>query len=147
MVLAGTDTDAPTPTCMVRVLATRHGDVLTLTRHDGKGLDIPTVTVGDDLVEDCLGSLLVSALGSLRPATLLGYVRNTVNQPADNYPWPVPEAYFTVWHCEVPAGCERQGRWLQPPSAQVELKDRHWWPLAAHVLGRGTPADEDSAPE
>ena len=130
---------------MVRLLATRQDEILARPRHDDKGLDIPTVTVGGSVVEDCLSRLIVSALGSLQPATLLGYVRNTVEGLAGNYPWPVPEAYFAVWRCEVPADCEAQGRWLQPNSAQVELNERHWWPLAAHALGLGTSADEVTA--
>ena len=107
-------------------------------RQDGRGLDIPSVIVGDGLVEDCVTGLLMCAVGALRPAWLLGYVRNIVGQPSATYAWPVPESHFAVWHCAVPADCQGQGQWLHRTAAQAQLSDRHWWPLAAHVLRLGT---------
>jgi hypothetical protein len=94
-----------------------------------------------------VNGLLRGAVGSARRASLLGYVRNIVRQPSSSYAWPVPEAYFAVWHCEAPADCPGQGQWLSGPAAQAQLAHRHWWPLASHVLGPGTWAQEGSSPE
>ena len=99
------------------------------------GLDIPSVRATGRSVERCLLELTAGALGEPRPAAMLGYVRNFVSQPTDGYPWPVPDAYFTVFHCEVPAHCVGPGEWLASSAARSQLQARHWWPLAAHVLG------------
>ena len=56
-------------------------------------------------------------------------------EPSEGYPWPVPDAYFSVFHCEVPSDSEGHGEWLAPSAARAQLQARHWWPLAAHVLG------------
>lgn len=138
MVLAGPAASAPTPTSMVRVLVTRRGELLTVPRADGRGLDIPSRRVGHgDAVEACVQRLLRSALGSVPPAVLVGYVRNVVDQPTGDYPWPTPVAHFGVWHCELPAHCEVGGRWLDAGEATSLVAERHWWPIAAHVMSRG----------
>lgn len=133
MVLAAPGAAVPTPTCIVRLLATRGDDILTIVRDDGQGLDIPSARVGDSPVEEALAALVLSALGAPQPATLLGYVKNVVTEPADDYPWPVPDAHFAVWH--IRAERSLSGRWLPAHAARRELGERHWWPLAAHVLG------------
>ena len=79
--------------------------------------------------------LVVQAVGTEQPASLLGFVRNVVVDPPDDYPWPSPEAYFTVWHCTWPVDGEPSGTWLDAREASAELGKRHWWPLAAHVPG------------
>ena len=135
MVLADVASPVPRPTCVVRLLATRDGHVLTVPRGDGTGLDIPSVRVAAQSVDECLQELTVRALGKPRPATMLGHVRNAVTQPSEGYPWPVPDAYFSVFHCEVPSDSEGHGEWLAPSAARAQLHARHWWPLAAHVLG------------
>jgi hypothetical protein len=133
VVLAGTDSAPPSPTCVVRLLATRDGNVFTVQRADGKGLDIPTMSVSDGAVDESLEMLMVRVLGSVQPSKLLGYVRNVVPGAPDDYPWPVPHAHFAVWHCAMPAGCDPQGVWLDSVEAERHLADRHWWPLAAHT--------------
>ena len=135
VVLVGTDAVLPTPTCLVRVLATRDGKVFTVPRADGKGLDIPTLPVGEGGAVSSLQALMVGVLGGAHPTVLLGYVRNVVPGAPDDYPWPSPDAHFAVWHCAVPVDCEPRGVWLDAYEAESQLRDRHWWPLAAHVPG------------
>jgi hypothetical protein len=97
VVLAGRSATLPEPTCLVRLLVTRDGQMLVVPRRDGRGLDIPTQTVVDGAADHALVSLVVATLGDVRPTALLGYVRNAVPAPSDDYPWPAPDAYFAVW--------------------------------------------------
>jgi hypothetical protein len=131
VVAVGTDGVPPEPTCLVRVLATRDGRICTLPRADGRGLDIPTRRLDGLPVEECLRELLRDTFGGVRPTTLLGYVRNTVAAPTEGYEWPTPEAYFAVWHCELPPDDDVTAVWLTGAEAKAELGDRHWWPLTA----------------
>ena len=133
VVLADGDAAVPTPVCLVRLLVTRAGRMLTLPRSDGGGLDIPTARVERGAHVDCLRSLMIRVLGSLHPTTLLGYVQNVVPDAPDDYPWPSPRAYFAVWLCQLPEDFEPDGVWLHATAAETELSARHWWPLAAHV--------------
>ena len=135
VVLVGKDAAVPAPTCVVRVLATRDGDVFTVPRTDGKGLDIPTAPVAEAGAVGSLQALMLGVFGEVHPAKLLGYVRNVVPDAPDDYPWPSPDAHFAVWHCAVPADCEPRGVWLAAAEAGSHLRERHWWPLAAHVPG------------
>lgn len=135
MVLAAAESPVPAPICMVRLLATRGRDILTVTRDDGRGLDIPSVRVGVSPVQERLEALLLDSIGALQPATLVGYVRNVVTEPTEDYPWPVPDAYFAVWHSEVAERRVDRGLWTPARSAKSRLGTRHWWPLAAQVLG------------
>lgn len=132
VVLAGAGAEPPSPTCLVRLLVTRAGRILTVPRADGRGLDLPTRPVGDGDVDGCVQTLMLEAVGRVHP-TLLGWVRNVVPGDPDGYPWPLPKAHFAVWHCQVPADGDPRGTWLDGPEAQTHLGGRHWWPLAAHV--------------
>jgi len=118
---------------VVRVLATRGGAVLTRRRADGRGCDIPAQPVKDESVEPTLQSVLAGVAPEVGAARLLGWVRNVVDAPDQGYPWPTPDAYFAVWHCEVAPASDPEGEWLQPGEAEAHLGERHWWPLAAHV--------------
>ena len=133
VVLARQHAPAPSPTCLVRLLATCSRKVLVVPRADGMGLDIPTLRVGHAVVEECLRTLQLGALGSVHPTTLLGYVRNIVKEAPVDYPWPSPDAYFSVWHSELPETHGVEGVWLDAADAEPELGNRHWWPLVAHV--------------
>jgi hypothetical protein len=101
---------------------------------DGGGLDLPRRRVEAEGADASLRALLVDALGDTWPVELLGYVRNVVAGGGAEYPWPVPHAHFAVWRGELPPGVEVAGEWLGPDRAERELGERHWWPLAAHVL-------------
>ena len=124
MVLAHEDAAPPEPTCMVRVLVTRRGAVLTRRRADGRGPDIPTHPVGDDSVAHTLQSVLAGLGSEVGAVRLLGWVRNVVDEPDPGYPWPTPEAYFAVWHCEVAPDSDLEGEWLQPGEAEGHLGER-----------------------
>jgi hypothetical protein len=82
---------------------TQDGRVLVVPRGDGRGMDIPTRAVGGGAVHPVLDSLVVDVLGDVRRTVLLGYVRNVVREPPDDYPWLAPDACFAVWHCPLPA--------------------------------------------
>lgn len=126
---------APRPTGLVRLLVRRDGTVFCTPRDDGR-LDLPTRRVsGDDpdgsvtarrLVRDVLGP-------GARPSPV-GYVRNVVPAPDDDYPWPVPVAHFTVW--EAVGEPVRDGRWVDVSVGSSVLGTRHWWPLVAGAPGR-----------
>lgn len=118
----------PTPVCLVRLAVTRDGRVLSVPRAGG-GLDLPTEPVrgGDHAVA------LRTLLDRERPASPLGFVRNLVPAPPEDYPWPSPEAHFVVWRCRLRDGLEPSGAWLDAPSAAAELGSRHWWPLVAQL--------------
>ncbi|SIN44385.1 hypothetical protein [Micromonospora cremea] len=102
------------------VLATRDGRICTRPRADGRGLDIPTRRVDGLPVEECLRGLLRDTFGGVRPTTLLGYVRNTVAAPTEGCEWPTSEAYFAVWHCELPPDDDVTAVWLTGAEAKAE---------------------------
>jgi hypothetical protein len=133
VVLADVDAEVPAPTCLVRLLATRDDQVLTVPRADGDGLDIPTQRVARGAHADALRTLMTRVLGGVHPSMLLGYVRNAVPEAPDDYPWPSPDAYFAVWQCRLPEELDPAGVWLDAETAATELSARHWWPLAAHL--------------
>jgi hypothetical protein len=119
---------------VVRLLAIREGAVFTVPRADRLALDIPSLRVDGADLEQCLADLVTATFGRPLPTELFGFVRNTVAMPSGDYPWPVPEAHFSVWRVEVPANCHPQGTWLQASEAEAELASRHWWPMAAYAL-------------
>jgi hypothetical protein len=132
-VVLAQDDEAPDPTCLVRLLVVRDGSVLCVPR-DGRGKeDLPTRVVppGGDALATVEG-LARDVLGELVPLDVLGFVRNTVAAPTPEYPWPWPLAHFTVWRAE-PSERRPTGIWrsLADPG---DLVERHWWPLAHHVL-------------
>ncbi|WP_239073185.1 NUDIX hydrolase [Sediminihabitans luteus] len=120
--------DVPSPTCLVRLLLERDGEVFCVPREDGATrLDLPTRVVGaldPQVVADALAREVVGH--GARPE-LLGYVRNVVTTPDAGYPWPAPLAHFTVWAVRgVPAVA---GTWVPVH----DLRERHWWPLVGTV--------------
>lgn len=119
------------PTGLVRLLVVRDREVFCMPRDDGR-TDIPTraLVAGDDPGEG-VRALALEVLGpavGLRP---LGYVRNLVIAPEPSYPWPVPVACFVVWTPTGPAEPQVPGSWC----SEADLRERHWWPLVAEVLG------------
>ena len=143
VVLAGKPALVPAPVCLVRLLVTRGSSLLVEPRPDGRGLDIPSRKVREGAWEGAVEDLLRQALGSVRHATLLGYVRNDVPGEPEDYPWPLPHAYFAVWHYPLPGDDDATGTWLHAAEAEAHLADRHWWPLAAR--GNLEKASERSA--
>jgi hypothetical protein len=134
-VIASRQDDPPANTVLVR-LALLHGpDLLVVERSDG-GWDLPTRPVVDQTPAAALGGLvgeLMDSPDALAP-TLLGYVRNTVPSPDDDYPWPVPKACFAVYTARlVMSDDANHGRWVAVDGAEPELTQRHWWPLIEHL--------------
>jgi hypothetical protein len=121
------------PVAVLRLLATAGDAVLVVPRPDGRGLDIPTVEVTDDPAS-ALDRLHEDALGRRGEPTLVGFVRNTVPEPTEGYPWPVPVACFAVWNVAVERTDARAGEWLEPPDVERQLAERHWWPLREHLV-------------
>ncbi|GAA1240521.1 hypothetical protein GCM10009657_15380 [Oryzihumus leptocrescens] len=62
-------------------------------------------------------------------------MRNDERVP-EAYPWPTPVAHFAVWHCELPPDCDVDGGWLDVGEARPLVGERHWWPVASHLMGR-----------
>ncbi len=133
-VIASRQDAPPANTVVVRLALLRGRDLLVVERADG-GWDIPTQPVGSQTPAAALRVLVDDLMGSpigLSP-TLLGYVRNTVPSPDDDYRWPVPKACFAVYTGRLPAGDATRGRWMVFDGAGPELSRRHWWPLMEHV--------------
>lgn len=129
-VIASRQDDAPPRTVVVRAVLRDARGIHVVARADGRGLDLPMrhVAVGESPSDAlrALGDEL--GLGSDR-APLIGYVRNVVREPDAGYPWPVPTACFALF--ALPAGGLTGGRWLPTAQQEVELGERHWWPLVA----------------
>jgi len=130
-VISSRQQEPPTTTVVVRLALTRGDDLLVLDRLDGGGADLPSAPVGGLAPADALGRLHAVVTG--RPPggdlRLLGYVRNTVPHPDADYPWPAPQAAFTVWAGGLEDPRPPAGRWLPPDERGAALGDRHWWPL------------------
>jgi hypothetical protein len=129
-VIASRQDNPPPNTVVVRAVVHDAGALLVVERADGRGLDLPTRTVGDgQSAEEALGALCDELGVTARGATLLGYVRNVVKHPDATYPWPTPLACFALF---APAGgglANPAGTWLPAESQKAELGERHWWPL------------------
>ncbi|GAA2737499.1 hypothetical protein GCM10009867_24880 [Pedococcus aerophilus] len=134
-VITSRQQDPPAGTVVVRVVLTRGADLLVLERLTG-GLDLPSAPVGDLDPQEALRRLLEVVAGprhDLAPS-LLGYVRNSVPTPDEEYPWPVPKACFAVWHAELRHDLDTGvGRWVGRDEAVAALRERHWWPLVAQL--------------
>ncbi|WP_346767721.1 DUF4031 domain-containing protein [Knoellia koreensis] len=131
-VIASRQENPPSHTVVVRLALFRGDDVLVLDRSDGGGPDLPSAPVGDATPAQALDLLhrVVTGVDAPPDLRLIGYVRNVVQQPDDDYPWPTPSAAFTVWQREVgPDATVLAGRWLQPADQAAQLGTRHWWPL------------------
>jgi len=129
-VIASRQVDAPPRTVMVRAVVRGDRGLLVVARPDGTGVDLPTRAVerGENAARalDALGAgLRIGARG----ATLLGYVRNVVPTPGPGYPWPVPTACFALFALSTNGAEPATGTWCPPESQEVELGERHWWPL------------------
>ena len=127
---------APTPTGLVRLLVLSGRNIFCVPRDNSSNLDLPTRAVPqlDDGRATAL-RLALDILGGPAEITLVGYVRNVVEQAGANYPWPTPSAHFTVWA----ANGEPQvaGTWLALDDADSPLRNRHWWALMPHETERG----------
>ena len=131
VITSGQDTP-PAGTVVVRLALRRGRDLLVLERLDGSGPDLPSAPVAGLAPAQAMDRLHRVLLGVPAPPTtrLLGYVRNTVPNPVDGYPWPAPLAAFAVWTDELaPTARPLAGTWLGADRLEAELGERHWWPL------------------
>ena len=134
-VIASRQDEAPANTVVVRLALLSRADLLLVVRPDG-GWDLPSRPVGDDTPAEVLSQLARDLVGGpIRIAPmLLGYVRNTVPAPTDDYPWPAPKACFAVYaHRLVQHHDAGPGTWHPLADATKSLTDRHWWPLLEDV--------------
>lgn len=135
-VIASRQEDPPANTVLVRLALRRRGDLL-LVERDG-GWDLPSRTVDGTGVRAALDGLtadLMGAADALAPR-LLGYVRNTVPTPGDDYPWPAPKACFAVYTDELmPSVDTDRGTWFGLGDAARAAGERHWWPLFDQAAG------------
>lgn len=124
--------EAPPSTTVVVRLALRRGTDLLVLERRGRGLDLPSAPVGGHSAIEALDRLAAVVLGgsALPRPTLVGYVRNTVPHPDDDYPWPTPQAAFAVFTAELERSARvAAGSWLEASRMEAELAERHWWPL------------------
>lgn len=133
-VIASRQDEAPATTVVVRLALLRGAELLAVERNEG-GWDLPSRPVADGTPAEHLAALVEELVGSsLRVASLVGYVRNTVPQPTADYPWPAPQACFAVYSARLAPDVEvPTGWWLAPTRARAELSSRHWWPLVDHL--------------
>ena len=113
---------------VVRLLL-RHDDrVFCVPRHEDGRLDLPHRIVGaDDLCgEIAIADLAEQVTGYRAPLMFTGAVRNVVDSPDADYPWPTPHAHFGVWASE--AAPVVQGVW-NSIRGESPLRERHWFPL------------------
>jgi mutator protein MutT len=117
------------PTGLVRPLIRRNDEVFCTPRDSGK-VDLPTRAVPDlDDGRSAAENLAQLVLGEARSVNLLGFVRNIVDTPDAQYPWPTPLAYFSVWEaCGDPV---IDGQWVSITDDRSPLRERHWWPIVA----------------
>ncbi|KQR39677.1 hypothetical protein [Microbacterium sp. Leaf159] len=118
----------PRPMSVVRLLL-RHDDrVFCVPRHEDGRLDLPHRIVGadDPCGEIAIADLAEQVTGCRAPLTFTGAVRNVVDSPHADYPWPMPHAHFGVWASEASPVVE--GSWVGVGEGSV-LRERHWFPL------------------
>lgn len=130
-VIASRQRQAPAGTVLVRLALRRGADLLVVDRPDS-GVDLPGVRVGGDDPAAAVARLhreLVRPGPGLSPPELLGYVRNTVTEPTQDYPWPAPKACFAVYTADLADRHTTVGTWLDAARARRRLHERHWWPL------------------
>ncbi|MEO7268722.1 MAG: DUF4031 domain-containing protein [Knoellia sp.] len=133
-VIASRQDNPPPNTVVVRAVVREAGALLVVERADGRGLDLPTRTVGDgERAEDALRALCDELGVTAHGAALLGYVRNVVKHPEATYPWPSPNACFALFSLATDGLSRSTGAWLPAESQKAELGERHWWPLVDPV--------------
>lgn len=122
----------PQPLCAVRLLLHRADRVFCVPRSGTERLDLPTRFVGAD---DPAGATAVAALAQEVTAEtsalrFVGAVRNVVESPTADYPWPTPHAHFGLWSSESDPLIE--GSWVTV-GRDSPLRTRHWYPLVADL--------------
>lgn len=115
----------PSPMSMVRLLLRRGDEVFCVPRSETGKLDLPTrrTDAGDLDGVRTIAALAAEVVGAPAETRFLGAVRNVVERPVDDYPWPTPLAHFGVWaSSDAPIV---DGTWVDLST----LTERHWHPL------------------
>ena len=115
---------------LVRLLLRRDDRVFCVPRPEDARLDLPHRIVGadDPRGEAAIIDLTEKVTGCRAPLTFTGAVRNVVDSPDVDYPWPAPRAHFGVWVSEAAPVIE--GVWIGVGEGSV-LRERHWFPLVS----------------
>jgi len=127
---------APRPASVVRLLAVRGETVFCLPRADSGRLDLPMRVVPDTDSDGRTTALRLARdlCGTRATVHCVGFVRNSVSPVEVDYPWPTPEANFTVWASDEQI--TREGSWVTAFTEESPLSDRHWFPLLAALTGQ-----------
>ncbi|WP_219982124.1 NUDIX hydrolase [Microbacterium sp. HD4P20] len=122
---------------LVRLLLLIDDRVFCLPRQETGMLDLPTRSVANADADgsEAIRALVEEVVGDSDACTFLGAVRNIVDEPTVDYPWPTPVAHFGVWRAS--AGPVIDGTRVSTKDADHVLADRHWYPLLRHVLTAG----------
>lgn len=115
----------PSPMSMVRLLLRRGDEVFCVPRSETGKLDLPTrrTDAGDADGSVTIRALAAQVVGGRADLAFVGVVRNVVERPVDDYPWPTPRAHFGVW--ASPDAPVVDGTWADLST----LTERHWHPL------------------
>ena len=141
-VWVGADLDVPEHTVIVRLLLRRTTEAGRQMRcvQTPKGLDIPTVFLGQDggwrRASDGIVDLMSQYLDDDASTRCVGFVRNIVPTPDETYTFPTPVAHVAVFtptdSSFIPTSAA--GTWIGATEAPVLLAKRHWWPIACELL-------------
>lgn len=128
---------APRPASVVRMLILRGDAVFCLPRADSGRLDLPMRVVPDTDSDGLTTALQLARdlCGAAVTVHCVGYVRNCVGPVEDAYPWPTPQAHFTVWRSD--GQVTQKGIWVPAFTEESPLSDRHWFPLLSALNGLG----------
>lgn len=122
-------TTPPRPMSVVRLLLRDSDRVFCVPRQGTARLDLPMLEAARD---DPDGTATVRELakritGEHLTMQFVGAVRNVVEAPNDGYEWSAPLAHFGVWASD--AAPITDGTWVRLDDDELQLRDRHWYPL------------------
>lgn len=93
----------------------------------GKGAHESSSEGTSRLMEDVFGNLGLAN-------RCIGFIRNVVPTPGDGYTYPSPHAHVPVFLISETASPIISGAWFGLEQGQLELSDRHWWPIVEYWL-------------
>lgn len=137
-----TDGTLPEPAIIVRLLLLSEETDRFFCVGTDRGLDLPTLFLGRgergcdgwDTLADGLVRLTTWVLGRPVETRCIGYVRNVVPNPDDDYRYPTPYAHVPVVVPATPAEPVLAGSWTSLAQGRESLTVRHWWPIVERAL-------------
>jgi hypothetical protein len=130
------------PVAIVRLLLVRPGSgerAQFFCVDTDRGLDLPTRWLGgagsQESPADGLARLLVDVVGGPVPTRCVGWIRNVVPEPDEDYALPTPYACVPVYAPTVAVAPTRSGTWVAGVEDAPEVGERHWWPVVREYLG------------